>query len=782
MLNLWISSNISDTEEPQDDRSTVSENVSCLSPIPVEDWESELLESVSQSSQSDLQQYPTASVGSANFRDFAGVEFHTPHSDDLAEAPVVSTEGGSSEFPAPESMPSARFFYSNPTPTAINRHNSGTNIQDHNSHASHSRHGRGRPPQIHVQVNLPGSGNSNASAMQHQHSNCAHPHDLSRTASAGMGMAYGGQHMNAPTGGQYHNHAASTHSHQQQSADVPMLFHGNSYADNSMVNPSGKTSGNAAEAGDKDNFYSAFQPEVDFLEFQSMHFHLCKFYHKYGHANCPKHGEHFVLGSWVERLRQRKHIQDLQESGISVAASLDPISKRQTHLLETLGFRWHISSNENAMIIQHLNFVDNAHQKSQNQQVQDHFLPSDKMNGRSNPITIEGAAQSLTKVTGTFANSLKESSQIHGQSQSKVGQPISAARPGLVTSNSLPDSNASSAMIFNQHQQQLQMSVQQEELQQKHSKEDNTSTKPKQERPKKKRKKTEIEPANISQARMQQQAENIRACEGIIAKHNDTTTAEEADDAEKPTQELQTPKILIDPNLDTAEHLWKCQFAKLSEYKRVHGDCTVPARYAEDPKLGHWVMTQRRQFNLMKKGKPSSMTVDRIKLLNDVGFSWSIRIDPEKMWNLRYEQLQHYQQENGDCLVPQRFPGNPKLGTWVNTQRRHYKLMNEGRPSCMNAERVKMLKKIDFVWSTSTSAVNIAPGKNGKEKARTKGVVCDDSECELSEPMEASVKKKSSEESAIEGLSSLSAAANVIAGMHNDAKFYDADKKKGDGK
>lgn len=93
-----------------------------------------------------------------------------------------------------------------------------------------------------------------------------------------------------------------------------------------------------------------------------------------------------------------------------------------------------------------------------------------------------------------------------------------------------------------------------------------------------------------------------------------------------------------------------------------------------------------------------------------------------------------------------------------------------------------MLKKIDFVWSTSTSAVHIAPGKNGKEKARTKGVVCDDSECELSEPMEASVKKKSSEESAIEGLSSLSAAANVIAGMHNDAKFYDADKKKGDGK
>lgn len=181
-------------------------------------------------------------------------------------------------------------------------------------------------------------------------------------------------------------------------------------------------------------------------------------------------------------------------------------------------------------------------------------------------------------------------------------------------------------------------------------------------------------------------------------------------------------KILIDPNLDTAEHLWKCMYAKLANYKRINGDCHVPARHNEDPKLGHWVMTQRRQFNLMKKNKPSSMTVERIKLLNDLDFSWSIRIDPEKMWNLRYEQLQEYKKKRGDCLVPQRFAGNPKLGTWVNTQRRHYKLMKAGRPSCMNQERLELLESIGFAWATGNSGNSSNGSKLDSEKPVTQGV------------------------------------------------------------
>ena len=177
-----------------------------------------------------------------------------------------------------------------------------------------------------------------------------------------------------------------------------------------------------------------------------------------------------------------------------------------------------------------------------------------------------------------------------------------------------------------------------------------------------------VEHESISLARQKQREEDIKACEGFYAQQENVTEpkkeAPKGEGVEKKEAKTETHKILVDPNLDTAEHLWKVQFSKLAEYKRIHGDCTVPARFNGDPKLGHWVMTQRRQFNLMKKGKTSSMSVERIKLLNDIGFSWSIRIDPEKMWMLRYEQLQQYRQDFGDCLVPQRFAENPKLGTW----------------------------------------------------------------------------------------------------------------------
>ena len=45
-------------------------------------------------------------------------------------------------------------------------------------------------------------------------------------------------------------------------------------------------------------------------------------------------------------------------------------------------------------------------------------------------------------------------------------------------------------------------------------------------------------------------------------------------------------------NSDEASR-WDVQFARLVVYKAEHGDCSVPQRWAEDPRLGSWVSTQR---------------------------------------------------------------------------------------------------------------------------------------------------------------------------------------------
>ena len=111
--------------------------------------------------------------------------------------------------------------------------------------------------------------------------------------------------------------------------------------------------------------------------------------------------------------------------------------------------------------------------------------------------------------------------------------------------------------------------------------------------------------------------------------------------------------------------VWQGRFQELFEYKLTNGNCLVPSRYSPNPTLGHWVMTQRRQYHLLKNKKTTSLTDERIKELDTLGFSWVVRDDPEATWNHRYEDLYEYYKDNGDCLVPQRYDLNKRLGTWV---------------------------------------------------------------------------------------------------------------------
>jgi hypothetical protein len=137
---------------------------------------------------------------------------------------------------------------------------------------------------------------------------------------------------------------------------------------------------------------------------------------------------------------------------------------------------------------------------------------------------------------------------------------------------------------------------------------------------------------------------------------------------------------------------WDQMFTRLQGYKKSYGDCLVPKRFQEDPKLGTWVDTQRVQFKKMKKkleehgityegpedakeakyddddaddaslsstngtnqgqsmnAKPvvGRLTDDRIRRLENLGFVWSLRDD----WQKHYLELKEYKEEHGHCNV-----------------------------------------------------------------------------------------------------------------------------------
>lgn len=145
---------------------------------------------------------------------------------------------------------------------------------------------------------------------------------------------------------------------------------------------------------------------------------------------------------------------------------------------------------------------------------------------------------------------------------------------------------------------------------------------------------------------------------------------------------------------------WMQSYDLLKEYKDEYGDCLVPRGYPENPKLGSWVAEQRKQYQLRKSNRPSSITDERIQLLDALDFSWNAQASA---WRRQINDLKSFSAEHGHCHVPLKHPKYPKLGLWTKEQRRHYTLMKQGRPSHMTEARMEELNKIGFVWDTHES-------------------------------------------------------------------------------
>lgn len=108
-------------------------------------------------------------------------------------------------------------------------------------------------------------------------------------------------------------------------------------------------------------------------------------------------------------------------------------------------------------------------------------------------------------------------------------------------------------------------------------------------------------------------------------------------------------------------------------------------------------MFNRKQYKLLKDGKQSSITEDRIRLLKEIGFAWNAQ---EAAWTRHMDDLKTFRQETGHCHVPLNHEKYPKLGLWVKEQRRHYTLLRSGKQSHMTQKRIDELDAVGFCWDT----------------------------------------------------------------------------------
>jgi hypothetical protein len=134
---------------------------------------------------------------------------------------------------------------------------------------------------------------------------------------------------------------------------------------------------------------------------------------------------------------------------------------------------------------------------------------------------------------------------------------------------------------------------------------------------------------------------------------------------------------------------WDEMFQRLVTYKNQHdGSTLVPS----DTQLGTWASHQRFYYiNNNNNNCSKTLSVDRIKRLESIGFVWDVL---EVQWMEMYNRLVAYKKQHRSTRVPRTYreDNDVRLGAWIRTQRN---VNNKGK---LLKQRLDLLNSVDFAW------------------------------------------------------------------------------------
>ncbi|KAI2488808.1 hypothetical protein MHU86_25862 [Fragilaria crotonensis] len=139
---------------------------------------------------------------------------------------------------------------------------------------------------------------------------------------------------------------------------------------------------------------------------------------------------------------------------------------------------------------------------------------------------------------------------------------------------------------------------------------------------------------------------------------------------------------------------WQAQYDTLVHYQaRFQGK--IPRDVLAGTRLGTWINEQRKQYKSFQKGMDTPLNKARIDLLDQIGFVWNAQ---EDAWQRNFNELVSIHKQYGTWILPADHPKNRKLGLWVKEQRRHRRLMVQGKPSHMTTARARQLEDAGFCF------------------------------------------------------------------------------------
>ena len=146
------------------------------------------------------------------------------------------------------------------------------------------------------------------------------------------------------------------------------------------------------------------------------------------------------------------------------------------------------------------------------------------------------------------------------------------------------------------------------------------------------------------------------------------------------SNKLKKVEGLLKANYERSVNAWNIQYENLKEYHKKNGHVNLKAR---DGALGTWVVAQRQY----KK----TLTQDQINKLDKIDFIWDPR---EIIWEDTFHDWLLYKKQNPKRKLIVQDKEFPKLGRWVNIQRR----LN--REKKLLRHRYIKLENENFPWDT----------------------------------------------------------------------------------
>ena len=156
---------------------------------------------------------------------------------------------------------------------------------------------------------------------------------------------------------------------------------------------------------------------------------------------------------------------------------------------------------------------------------------------------------------------------------------------------------------------------------------------------------------------------------------------------------------------------WMKRYKELQDYVSLYNHTLIPLKDPSFFELSLWINKQRSHYKDLKEGRQTAMTEEYVKLLDKLGFVWSVQ---DYMWDNKCTELKAYVKENRTW--PTRKSKNKALSSWLSRQLR---LSWGKRNGGVNTLTDKREKKLEAALGQSSTVPVSEKKKDNSDKVES---------------------------------------------------------------